>query len=83
MNYYKTWYEIKKLAKDVMGEEESKHFSSHWFRTSRAVHLFVKGYNIFEVQRLLGHQSIESTKIYLEASGLDTKELLSREKPSW
>lgn len=82
-NYYKLWSDLKKVAKITMNDEESKDFSSHWFRTSRAVHLFRKGYSIFEVQRILGHTSIESTAVYLKATGLDTKELLNKEKPRW
>ncbi|MEM3421927.1 MAG: integron integrase [Candidatus Hadarchaeum sp.] len=39
--------------------------SVHTLRHSFATHLLMKGVNIREVQRLLGHKSVESTMVYL------------------
>jgi integrase len=80
LNYPLYWGKLRKLSKRILGKD----ISSHWFRHSRAVHLFERGYSIFEIQRVLGHSSIESTRHYLDASGMDTKKILmEKEKPNW
>jgi len=42
-----------------------KGYSAHSFRHSFATHLIESGADIFKVQRLLGHQSLDTTKIYI------------------
>ena len=44
---------------------ESKGYTTHSFRHSFATHLIESGVDIFKVQRLLGHASLDSTKIYI------------------
>ena len=47
---------------------DSKGFSAHCFRHSFATHLVESGVDIFTVQELLGHASLDSTKIYISFS---------------
>jgi site-specific recombinase XerD len=42
-----------------------KGYSAHSFRHSFATHLIESGADIFKVQRLLGHQSLDTTKVYI------------------
>ena len=42
-----------------------KGYSAHSFRHSFATHLIQSGADLFKVQRLLGHQSLDSTKVYI------------------
>ena len=43
-------------------------FHSHQFRHSGATHLWEDGLDIFSISRLLGHESVETTKTYLGIS---------------
>lgn len=43
----------------------SKGYTAHSFRHSFATHLIESGADIFKVQKLLGHSSLDSTKIYV------------------
>jgi len=42
-----------------------KGYSAHSFRHGFATHLIESGANLFKVQRLLGHQSLDTTKVYI------------------
>lgn len=42
-----------------------KGYSAHSFRHGFATHLIESGVDLFKVQRLLGHQSLDTTKVYI------------------
>ena len=56
---------IEKVAK-LSGIQ--KNITAHVFRHSFATHLLEAGTNIRVVQELLGHKSIETTKVYYALS---------------
>jgi integrase len=64
-------------------KKEELKVSPHWFRHSKAVALFRKGFNIMEVADLLDHRSLDSTRQYLKASGVSSKEAMERDEPEW
>jgi len=75
-------YNIKIACKEA-GIDNYSSISSHWIRTSRAVHLARKGYDIHTIKRLLNHSSIKNTEVYLQEAGIDLKELLRKETVRW
>jgi len=72
-------YHIKQAGKKI-GEEK---ITSHWIRTSRAIHLLNKGYDIITIKNLLNHSSIKTTEIYLREAGLDSRKLIEEEPVKW
>ena len=60
--------ERKKRARRTRGRPQAagivKHASVHTLRHSFATHMLLKGVNIREVQKYLGHESVETTMIY-------------------
>lgn len=47
---------------------DNKSYSPHCFRHSFASHLVEGGVDVFTVQKLMGHSSLDSTKIYISCS---------------
>lgn len=64
-----------KLLEASKAAEINGWLTSHDIRRARAIHLLRLGENIETVKRELGHKSIVTTSIYLQASGLDSKTL--------
>jgi len=81
-SYRTVWEKQRRLFGKVFSDKKFS-ISSHWFRASRAVHLFQKGHDIITIKELLGHRSLESTYDYLRMSGITSKELMEREEPKW
>ena len=48
--------------------EVPEHVHCHQFRHSGATHMLEDGLNIYQISRLLGHESVETTKVYLSVS---------------
>lgn len=61
----------------------SRQVSTHWLRTSRAVHLFEKGYSVLQIKEFLGHKSIEATYKYLREAGIDITAIVEKTTPVW
>jgi len=58
----------------ILGEYSSEELSPHDLRRSIANIMHRKGYDIFMLQRLLGHKNIQTTAIYLDLDSLDFEE---------
>ena len=56
---------LKKFQVFQKGRQKKKGYTAHSFRHSFATRLTEKNVNILLVQRLLGHLSLDSTKIYV------------------
>lgn len=57
--------------------------SSHWMRTSRAVHLHEAGFSPIQIMELLGHKNLQSTYSYLREAGINISEMMEKSKPEW
>ena len=63
-----SFYNIIKMYLKISGLC-SKGYTAHSFRHSFATHLVEAGVDIFKVQKLLGHSSLDSTKVYINFYG--------------
>ena len=57
----------------------TKEISPHSFRHTFAVHMLENGMSLLQLQKLLGHSNLDSTKIYLEALEKKKRKELSKE----
>lgn len=72
------WVIVKRATKKA-GIEKRVH--PHTFRHSCATHLMEEGANLRVIQELLGHESIETTQIYMQLSKQQLKEVMLRCHP--
>lgn len=71
------WRQLKKLAREVPS------FSSHWTRVSRGIHLFDRGHDPLTIKNLFAHKYWDTTFIYLQEAGTESKKLMKTETPIW
>lgn len=71
------WRQFKKLAREVPS------FSSHWNRVSRGIHLFDRGHDPLTIKNLFAHKYWDTTFIYLQEAGTESKKLMKTETPKW
>jgi integrase/recombinase XerD len=57
---------INRLTKDLGWK---KHISCHTFRHSFGTNLLKNGVNLYNIQKLLGHNSLRTTEVYLHIDG--------------
>ena len=79
LNYYQVWKKEVRLSEKILGLR----ITPHWFRGSRAVDILRTLKNPIEVKEQLGHSDIRSTEVYLQESGIGSKEIIEKVKPSW
>ena len=58
-----------------------KRFKPYALRSSCATHLLLNGMDILHIQKLLGHESILTTKGYLDIKTLNLKDILNTKHP--
>jgi site-specific recombinase XerD len=57
---------------------KKKGYSAHTFRHSFATHLVEAGVDLFKVQRLMGHASLDTTKIYINFNSIQMARAIDR-----
>lgn len=58
--------------------EVPKHIHSHMFRHSMATHLLDDNMNVFQISKMLGHKSVETTMIYLGVTATMTNNAIKK-----
>jgi len=57
---------------------KKKGYTAHSFRHSFATHLVEAGVDLFKVQKLLGHASLDTTKIYINFNSSQMAKAIGR-----
>ncbi len=55
-----------------------KHIHSHLFRHSMATHLLEDNMNVFQISKMLGHKSVETTMVYLGVTATMTANAIKK-----
>lgn len=68
---------VKRCAVDALGEERGDEITPHVFRHTYATHLLDDGFNLREVQQLLGHERLDTTQIYTHVNPAELRKKVS------
>jgi integrase len=79
--YITVYKKQKKLFRVALGKEGDK-VSSHWFRASRAVHLFWNGADVDTVKRV-GDWDSATVLTYLNMAGVESEEIMQNFPIRW
>jgi len=82
IKYGNVWKFQKQAFIKIMGNEGRK-ISTHWARSSRAVHLLQAGYDLDTIMRLGGWKSVDSLMKYLKESGIETEKVMKENPVKW
>jgi len=74
--YWDVWHTIKTKARELF----NKDIATHWFRHSRIIYLYNRGWDVRTIQRFTGHSSLDMLQKYLISAGVDTKKIADEEK---
>jgi integrase/recombinase XerD len=69
------------VTKFIFLKNSIKRFKPYSLRVSCATHCLINGMNIMYIQKLLGHNSVNTTKGYLQIKLIDLKNELSKSHP--
>ncbi len=71
----------RKIREYVSESGIKKQVTSHTFRHTFACGLIRNGADITAVQKMLGHESLNTTQVYLRMAGIDLKEIHKKTHP--
>ena len=75
-------YQVAKILTRIATRAGVSKTHPHRFRHTFAIEFLRNGGNIFELQRLLGHASLQMVRMYLDLSDSDTAEAHKRASPA-